>query len=250
MQGVGRADRWMHCSVVEWAGVSWVRPSRCRQGSSSRPAPSRHRRSTETRPASGQRCWRRQRPLVHALQAKAAEGVAPPRLRSGGGLGQGLARRRGAGAAPLDARGDDGVMEVLSSRVLLRPTDPERSRAFYRDILGLAVSREFGSGPEQGTVFFVGGGLLEVSGRAAVAPASGMALWLRCASWRRFGGSWASVACGSCGSRPGSRGGCWRCGSPTRTGSASAWWRCRRSIRCAEETEQRWEVCLAAGMVG
>jgi len=75
--------------------------------------------------------------------------------------------------------GDDGVMEVLSSRVLLRPTDPERTRAFYRDILGLAVSREFGSGPERGTVFFLGGGLLEVSGRAAAPPASGMALWLQ-----------------------------------------------------------------------
>lgn len=36
-------------------------------------------------------------------------------------------------------------------------------------------------------------------------------------------GSSASGACGSCGSRPGSRGGCWRCGSPTPTryGSAS-----------------------------
>jgi catechol 2,3-dioxygenase-like lactoylglutathione lyase family enzyme len=70
-------------------------------------------------------------------------------------------------------------MEVLSSRVLLRPTDPERSRAFYRDTLGLAVSREFGGGPERGTVFFLGGGLLEVSGHAAVAPAPGMALWLQ-----------------------------------------------------------------------
>jgi catechol 2,3-dioxygenase-like lactoylglutathione lyase family enzyme len=30
-------------------------------------------------------------------------------------------------------------MEVLNSRVLLRPTDPERSRAFYRDTLGLAI---------------------------------------------------------------------------------------------------------------
>jgi hypothetical protein len=38
-------------------------------------------------------------------------------------------------------------MEVLSSRVLLRPTDPERSRAFYRDVLGLAVYREFGGVP-------------------------------------------------------------------------------------------------------
>jgi hypothetical protein len=34
------------------------------------------------------------------------------------------------------------AMEVLNSRVLLRPTDPERSRAFYRDTLGLAIYRE------------------------------------------------------------------------------------------------------------
>ena len=70
-------------------------------------------------------------------------------------------------------------MEVLNSRLLLRPTDPERSRAFYRDTLGLAIYREFGSGPEQGTVFFLGGGFLELSGRAAAPPAPGMALWLQ-----------------------------------------------------------------------
>ena len=37
-------------------------------------------------------------------------------------------------------------MDVLSSRVLLRPVDPARSQAFYRDVLGLAVYREF-AGP-------------------------------------------------------------------------------------------------------
>jgi catechol 2,3-dioxygenase-like lactoylglutathione lyase family enzyme len=74
---------------------------------------------------------------------------------------------------------DHGAMDVLSSRVLLHPTDPERSRVFYRDMLGLAVYREFGSGPHQGTVFFLGGGFLELSGRAGVPPAPGMALWLQ-----------------------------------------------------------------------
>ena len=53
-------------------------------------------------------------------------------------------------------------MEVLSGRVLVRPTDLARSTAFYRDVLGLAVFREFPGG----TVFFLGGGYLEVSGRA------------------------------------------------------------------------------------
>jgi catechol 2,3-dioxygenase-like lactoylglutathione lyase family enzyme len=52
-------------------------------------------------------------------------------------------------------------MEVLAGRVLVRPVDPGRSLAFYRDVLGLAVYREFPGG----TVFFVGGGFLEVSGR-------------------------------------------------------------------------------------
>ena len=35
-------------------------------------------------------------------------------------------------------------MDVLSSRILLRPADLDRSRRFYRDLLGLAVYREFG----------------------------------------------------------------------------------------------------------
>jgi catechol 2,3-dioxygenase-like lactoylglutathione lyase family enzyme len=55
-------------------------------------------------------------------------------------------------------------MEVLSSRILLRPTNPERSRRFYRDILGLAIYREFGPSDDPGLVFFAGQGLLEVSG--------------------------------------------------------------------------------------
>jgi catechol 2,3-dioxygenase-like lactoylglutathione lyase family enzyme len=69
-------------------------------------------------------------------------------------------------------------MEVLSSRVLLRPVDPARSRAFYRDVLGLAVYREFGPPEDPGLVFFLGTGMLEVSGRADV-PVRGLALWLQ-----------------------------------------------------------------------
>jgi catechol 2,3-dioxygenase-like lactoylglutathione lyase family enzyme len=69
-------------------------------------------------------------------------------------------------------------MDVLSSRVLLRPADLERSRRFYRDVLGLAVAREFGPAAHPGTVFFLGNGLLEVSGQSSEAP-RGMALWLQ-----------------------------------------------------------------------
>ncbi|MGC9669124.1 VOC family protein [Planosporangium sp. 12N6] len=57
-------------------------------------------------------------------------------------------------------------MEVLSSRILLRPSDPQRSRRFYRDTLGLAIYREFGPPDDPGVVFFLGQGLLEVSGRS------------------------------------------------------------------------------------
>lgn len=66
-------------------------------------------------------------------------------------------------------------MEVLSSRVLLHPVEVERSRAFYRDTLGLAVYREF----EGGIVFFLGGGFLELSRQATTAPGPNVALWLQ-----------------------------------------------------------------------
>jgi catechol 2,3-dioxygenase-like lactoylglutathione lyase family enzyme len=71
------------------------------------------------------------------------------------------------------------MVHVLSGRVLLRPTDPERSRAFYGDQLGLAVYREFGTGPERGTVYFLGGGFLELSGRSEAPPATDVRLWLQ-----------------------------------------------------------------------
>ncbi len=70
------------------------------------------------------------------------------------------------------------AVDVLSSRVLLRPSDPERSRRFYRDVLGLAVAREFGPRDDPGLVLFLGNGLLELSGRSPEPP-RGMALWLQ-----------------------------------------------------------------------
>ncbi|WP_329530836.1 VOC family protein [Streptomyces sp. NBC_01450] len=73
------------------------------------------------------------------------------------------------------------MVHVLSSRILLRPTDPERSRSFYGERLGLAVHREFGTGPERGTVYFLGGGFLEVSGRAETPPSPALKLWLQVA---------------------------------------------------------------------
>jgi catechol 2,3-dioxygenase-like lactoylglutathione lyase family enzyme len=69
-------------------------------------------------------------------------------------------------------------MEVLTSRVLLRPTRPERSHEFYRDVLGLAVYREFGPSEHRGVVYFLGNGLLEVSGQSDEPP-RGLALWFQ-----------------------------------------------------------------------
>jgi predicted enzyme related to lactoylglutathione lyase len=69
-------------------------------------------------------------------------------------------------------------MEVLSSRILLRPSDLARSQAFYGDVLGLAVYREFGPPERPGVVFFLGSGLLEVSGQSEEPPV-GLALWVQ-----------------------------------------------------------------------
>jgi catechol 2,3-dioxygenase-like lactoylglutathione lyase family enzyme len=66
-------------------------------------------------------------------------------------------------------------MEFLMSRMILRPRDPDRTVAFYRDTLGLAVYREFPGG----TVFFLGNGLLEVSGRGETGPGDDVVLWLQ-----------------------------------------------------------------------
>ncbi|MFE6360813.1 VOC family protein [Streptomyces sp. NPDC057806] len=71
------------------------------------------------------------------------------------------------------------MVHVLSSRILLHPVDPDRSRAFYGEQLGLAIQREFGTGPERGTVYFLGGGFLEVSGRAEAPPSPALQLWLQ-----------------------------------------------------------------------
>ena len=70
-------------------------------------------------------------------------------------------------------------MDVLSSRILLRPGDLDRSRRFYRDLLGLAVYREFGPPDDPGLVFFLGQGLLEVSGHAAGPPGSSVMIWIQ-----------------------------------------------------------------------
>lgn len=86
--------------------------------------------------------------------------------------------RRIRATAPAAAY--DDLVDVLSSRVLLRPSDPGRTRRFYADTLGLAVYREFGPDDDPGVVFFLGQGFLEVAGRSD-GPATGgtLSIWLQ-----------------------------------------------------------------------
>ncbi len=70
-------------------------------------------------------------------------------------------------------------MEVLSSRMLLRPANFERSFQFYSQTLRLHVYREWGSGPTRGVVFFLGGGFLELSGSSDTASSEKVSLWLQ-----------------------------------------------------------------------
>jgi predicted enzyme related to lactoylglutathione lyase len=70
-------------------------------------------------------------------------------------------------------------MEVLSSRVLVRPTEFERSFRFYAENLGLHVYREWGRGSTRGVVFFLGGGFLELSGSSRTGTSESVGLWLQ-----------------------------------------------------------------------
>ncbi|UCZ59770.1 VOC family protein [Mycolicibacterium phocaicum] len=70
-------------------------------------------------------------------------------------------------------------MEILASRILIRPVAYAKSVAFYRDAIGLAIAREYGAG----TVFYAGQSLIELAahGRAddgSTVPFPG-ALWLQ-----------------------------------------------------------------------
>jgi catechol 2,3-dioxygenase-like lactoylglutathione lyase family enzyme len=71
-------------------------------------------------------------------------------------------------------------VEVLSSRVLVRPSDFDAAARWYRDILGLRVYREYGRGGRvTGVVFFLGGGYLELVSGSSPVTADGAALWLQ-----------------------------------------------------------------------
>ena len=61
-------------------------------------------------------------------------------------------------------------MDVLSSRILLWPSDLGRSRRFYRDFLGLAIYGEFGPPDDPGVVFFLGPGFSRSPGTRPTLP--------------------------------------------------------------------------------
>jgi catechol 2,3-dioxygenase-like lactoylglutathione lyase family enzyme len=75
--------------------------------------------------------------------------------------------------------GEDERMEVPSGRTLLRPSELARSHRLYRHTLGLAIYREFGGPDAPGLVFYLGNGLLEVSGQAMDPPGERIALWMQ-----------------------------------------------------------------------
>ncbi|MGK2881057.1 MAG: VOC family protein [Mycobacterium sp.] len=64
-------------------------------------------------------------------------------------------------------------MEILASRMLIRPADYQQSVDFYRDRIGLAIAREYGAG----TVFYAGQSLLEIAGHGE--QSAGGTLWLQ-----------------------------------------------------------------------
>lgn len=59
-------------------------------------------------------------------------------------------------------------MDVLSSRILLRPSNLDRSHRLYRDLLGLTIYREFGLRDDPGLVFFLG----QTAGKMRLRPGS------------------------------------------------------------------------------
>ncbi|KAA0118600.1 VOC family protein [Mycolicibacterium sp. P9-22] len=64
-------------------------------------------------------------------------------------------------------------MEILASRMLIRPADYPTSVEFYRDRIGLAIAREYSGG----TVFYAGQSLIELAGHGE--PTAGGAIWLQ-----------------------------------------------------------------------
>ena len=99
-----------------------------------------------------------------------------PRNPSGKLLKRAATRAVLGGCRPpdrLSARDRHVRMEILASRMLIRPADYERSLTFYRDEIGLAIARDYGAG----TVFYAGQSLIEIAGHGT--PSAGGTMWLQ-----------------------------------------------------------------------
>ena len=71
-------------------------------------------------------------------------------------------------------------MQVEQVDFITIPTrDVPRAVAFYRDMLGLAIYREFGPPEDPGLVLFLGHGLLEISGTSHDEPGGRLRIWLQ-----------------------------------------------------------------------
>ncbi len=133
-----------------------------------------HRRPHPTGADRASGCRRRQRAGQHRSPLGQCTHAAPQRTAQP--LNRVPACRPSAAGVPLRDR--HRAMEILASRMLLRPADYQRSLSFYRDQIGLAIAREYGAG----TVFFAGQSLLELAGYGGPDHSRGPfpgALWLQ-----------------------------------------------------------------------
>ncbi|MDX1658233.1 MAG: VOC family protein [Nitriliruptorales bacterium] len=72
------------------------------------------------------------------------------------------------------------MVQVVQSRMLLRPSDFGASLLFYEEQLGLVRYREWGEEPHRGVVFFLGGGYLELTESSSTdVRTDGIRLWLQ-----------------------------------------------------------------------
>jgi hypothetical protein len=131
------------------------------------------------------------------------------------------------------ALGDHWAMDVSSSRVLLHPTDPERSRVFYRDRLGWLSTASSAVGRTGGRSSSSVAGTWSCQTAPRSRQLLGMALWLKLrelAAVRRELGERGVPILREPKREP------WRLlemWPRTRMECVAASWRCRRSIRCA-----------------
>jgi hypothetical protein len=114
-------------------------------------------------------------------------------------------------------------VDVLSSRILVWPSDVGRSRRFCRDVLGLAIYWEFGPPDDPGAVFFLGAGLLEVSGHTVGPAGHSVMIWIQVRDVRAEHARLAAAGIPIIRGPATEPWGLTECGSRTPTASKSSW---------------------------